>query len=116
MSILTIGDILCLIVGAVGIILAIYFYEKSKKHKETIAIENRAQLNKIEGTVTENQSQLNNIVVPLKEYRVQEKTADYPDIKKAQNMRKAFEAFLAFILILVLIKVISDYVSERGKR
>ena len=53
MDILIIIDILCLFFGVIGVLLAIYFYGKSKKHKETIAAENRMQLTKIEGVSQE---------------------------------------------------------------
>lgn len=51
MDILTLIDSLCLIFGVVGVILAIYFYQKSKNQAEITARENQNQLLKIENTV-----------------------------------------------------------------
>jgi|GEM_PF-5147645 len=114
MAFLTTGDILGISVGIAGLLSGLYFYLKSKKHKDTIAARQETHLTKIEGSVTETQIKLSNIEVSLTQYRAQERVENYPDIKKESNLLRALEAFLAFVLIIVLIKVISDYIS--GKR
>jgi len=109
-------NILSLIVGIAGVSLAVYFYMKSKKHSELSKTEIQMQLTESQIQLTESQRRLKNIEESIIPYRIQERATNYPDIKREQNIRKAFEALLAFILIIILAGVIASYFSDTSKK
>ena len=102
MDIIVMVDLLSLVVGIIGVVLAIYFYMKSKKREE---------INNIEY-----QGRLQNMEVSLTQFRIQERETNYPEIKKEQNIRKALNALVVIILMIILANAISSYLSDRTKR
>ncbi|WP_292369690.1 hypothetical protein [Methanoregula sp. UBA64] len=109
-------DAACLIIGIVGIVLAYFFYLKTKQQEEAVAAENKTALMEIRGSITEQTIKLNDIEVGLAQFQIQGDVINYPEIQQKTDARKRLEAFFIGIFVTILLAAIIAYLTKPRKR